>query len=130
MSIKAFGKPPAMVSSLNASIPNIKETAINKPPATTSGSICDTPVIKCLYTPFFSSVLVSVAALVAAPSNTFASLNDFSNSCAVFFNAKPVEVRYINLPLNLSNGTSISAATKTRSAAATSSGVIGLPAPT
>ena len=45
---KAFGIPWKIVSSLKASIPNIKEIAINKPPATTNGNMCDTPVIKCL----------------------------------------------------------------------------------
>ena len=41
--------------SLNASIPNTNESAINKPPAMTTGNICETPVIRCLYTPFSSS---------------------------------------------------------------------------
>ncbi|MNJ44996.1 hypothetical protein D3C77_400730 [compost metagenome] len=34
--------------SLAASIPKMNEIAINNPPATTNGSIADTPVIRCL----------------------------------------------------------------------------------
>ncbi|MNY73335.1 hypothetical protein D3C86_2121090 [compost metagenome] len=45
MSIKAAAKVPC---SLKASIPNMKESAMSNPPATTKGSIFETPVIKCL----------------------------------------------------------------------------------
>ena len=119
-----------MVSSLKASIPNIKEMAINKPPATTSGNIWETPVIKCLYTPFFSPPSSDSEPATLLPSKILASLKALLNSCSVFFKARPVEVRYISFPLNLSSGTSMSAATNTRSAAATSSAVISLPTPT
>lgn len=51
-------------SSLNASIPNTNDRAMIKPPATTTGSMCETPVIKCLYAPFFSS---AAEAELAAP---------------------------------------------------------------
>ncbi len=62
--INANADPPPIVisaaasvpSSLNASIPNTKERAMIKPPATNVAAYVDTPVIRCLYTPFFSSL--------------------------------------------------------------------------
>ncbi|CSD09428.1 Uncharacterised protein [Vibrio cholerae] len=80
-----------MPSSLNASIPNTKESAMIRPPATTTGSMCDTPVIKCLYTPFFSSAF-SLVALLAELEKVFACAKALLSSCAVFFNARPVLV--------------------------------------
>lgn len=95
------------------------------------GSIYDTPVSKCLYTPRFSLDWLDCDEFFPfCGVNIFASFTALSISCAVFFNAALVEVRYMGFPVNLSTLTSISAATMTKSACAISSGVISFPTPT
>ncbi|MNP23039.1 hypothetical protein D3C76_1157330 [compost metagenome] len=74
-------------------MPNTNDRAISRPPATTMGSMNDTPVSRCLYTPVFSPFAVVAAAAASALFSTLASARALSRVAGACLSAMPVPQR-------------------------------------